>query len=85
MTSVVSFIIFASALAYILLVLAFVVKDYILGLIAGMAIFLIGIYIAIYNVGSINTLLTQSFAVISIWLGAYVFIQGSVEKIEEWM
>ena len=85
MTSIVSFIIFASVLSYILLVLAFIVKDYIIGLISGMAIFLIGIYIAIHNVGSINNLLTQSFAVISIWIGAYVFIQGSVEKIEDLM
>ena len=85
MQSIVSFIIFSIALAYILLVLALVTRDYILGMISGMAIFLIGIYIAIHNVGSINNLLTQSFAVISIWIGAYVFIQGSVEKIEDLM
>ena len=83
--SIVSFVIFAAVLSYLLLVLAFLIKDYIIGLISGMAIFLIGIYVAIYNVESINTLLTQSFAVISIWLGLFVFINASKEKIEELM
>ena len=59
MQSVVSFIIFSIVLAYILLLLALITRDYILGMISGMAILLVGIYIAIYNVESINTLLTQ--------------------------
>ncbi len=83
MQSVVSFIIFSIVLAYILLMLALVTRDYILGMISGMAIFLVGIYIAIYNVESINTLLTQGFGVISIWVGLLVFINASKEKIEE--
>lgn len=85
MQSVVSFIIFSTALAYILLVLALMTKDYILGMISGMAIFVVGIYIAIYNVESINTLLTQGLATISIMLGLFVFINASKEKIEELM
>lgn len=83
--SVVSFIIFSIALAYILLVLALVTRDYILGMISGMAIFVVGIYIAIYNVENINTLLTQGLATISIMLGLFVFINASKEKIEELM
>ncbi len=83
MQSVVSFIIFSIALAYILLVLALVTRDSILGMISGMAIMVIGIYIAIYNVESINTLLTQGLAVISIGLGFFVFINASKEIIED--
>ena len=82
---VMSFIIFSIALAYILLVLALVTRDYILGMISGMAIFIVGIYTAIYNVESINTLLTQGLATISICLGLFVFINASKEKIEELM
>ncbi len=85
MTSVVSFIFVAAILAYLLLVMAFILKDYIIGLISGMAILLVGIYVAIYNIESINNLLTQSFAIISIGLGSYVFINSSKEKIEELM
>ena len=85
MPSIVSFIIFSIALAYILLILALVTRDYILGMISGMAIFIVGIYIAIYNVESINTLLTQGLATISIMLGLFVFINASKEKIEELM
>ncbi|KKN11189.1 hypothetical protein LCGC14_1028930 [marine sediment metagenome] len=83
MQSVISFIIFSIVLAYILLVVALITKDYILGMISGMAIMIIGVYIAIYNVESINTLLTQGLAVISICLGFFVFINASKEVIEE--
>ena len=83
--SIVSFIIFSTALAYILLVLALITRDYILGMISGMAIFIVGIYIAIYNVESINTLLTQGLATISIMLGLFIFINASKEIIEDLM
>jgi len=85
MTSVISFVFVASALMYFFLVLAFILKNYPLGMLSGMGIFCIGIYIAIYNIEHINDLLTQSFAVISIWLGLYILIKGSKEKIEELM
>lgn len=82
---VVSFIFVASVLMYLLLVMAFILENYPLGMLASLGILCIGIYIAIYNIESINNLLTQGFAIISIGLGAYVFINGSVEKIEELM
>lgn len=85
MQSIVSFVIVSLVLAYIILVLALMTRDYILGMISGMAMMIIGIYIAIYNVESINTLLTQGIAVISIALGFFVFINGSKEVIEDLM
>ncbi len=85
MQSIVSFVIVSIVLAYLLLVVALITKDYILGMISGMAIFIVGIYIAIYNVETINTLLTQGLATISIMLGLFVFINASKEKIEELM
>ncbi len=83
MQSVVSFIIVSIVLAYLLLFLALKTKDYILGLISGMALMVIGVYIAIYNVESINTLLTQGLSIISIMVGALVFINIGIEKMEE--
>jgi len=80
-----SFILVASVLAYFLLVLSFILKDYPLGMLSSMGIMVIGIYISIYNVEHINDILTQAFALISIGLGAFVFINGSKEKIEELM
>ena len=81
----IAFIFVAVVLAYSLLVLALIIKDYIIGLLSGIAIFCIGIYIAIYNVEGINNILTQAFGLISIMLGAYIFINSSKEKIEELM
>ncbi len=81
----VGFIFVASVLAYLLLVLAFILEDYIIGMLSGIAILSIGIYIAIYNMENINTLLTQAFGLISILIGAFVFINLSKEKIEEYI
>lgn len=80
-----AFIFVASILAYLLLVTAFIIKDYTIGLLSGMAIFCVGIYISIYNVENISNLLTQAFGLISIMLGLYIFINTSKEKIEEYM
>ncbi len=85
MTTVVSFIIVAAVLSYLLLVLAFILKDYTIAMLASLGILCTGIYMAIYNVESINNILTQAFALISIGLGSYIFINGSVEKIKELM
>ncbi len=85
MQSIVSFVIVSLVLAYIILVLAFITRNYILGMISGMAMMIIGIYIAIYNVETINTLLTEGIAIISIVLGFFVFINGSKEIIEDLM
>ena len=81
----IAFIFVGSVLMYLLLVLAFVLKNYPLGMLSSLGIMIIGIYIAIYNVEHINNLLTQAFALISICIGFYVFINGSIEKVKELM
>lgn len=77
-----AFIFVACILSYLLLFASFKLKDYPLGMLSGIAILIIGIYIAIYNVEGISNLLTEAFAVISILLGAYVFINTSMEQID---
>lgn len=79
----VGFIFLGVILAYLLLVLSFIIEDYTIGMLSSLTIMCIGIYIAIYNMEDINNLLTQAFGLISIGIGAYVFINGSVEKIKE--
>ena len=81
----IAFIFIGSVLMYFLLVLAFALENYPLGMLSSLGIIIIGVYIAIYNIEYINNMLTQAFALISIGLGSYVFINGSVEKIKELM
>ena len=85
MTSVVSFVFVGIVLAYLLLVLALSMKDYPIGMLSSLTIMSLGIYIAIYNIEGINNILTQTFGLISICIGAYVFINGSIEKIKEFI
>ena len=81
----VGFIFVALVLAFLLLVLAFILEDYPIGMLSSLAIMCIGIYIAIYNIEGINNILTQALGLILICIGAFVFINGSVEKIKELM
>lgn len=81
----VAFIYVGTVIAYMLLLTAFLLKDYTIAMLSGIAIFCVGIYVSIYNVENITNLLTEAFGLISIMLGAYVFINSSKEKIEELM
>ena len=80
-----AFIFVASILVYLLLLMAFLLKNYPLAMLLGIGIFVVGIYVAIYNIEGINNLLVQAFGVISIMLGLYVFIESSKQEIEELM
>ena len=81
----VGFIFVALVLAFLLLVLAFILEDYPIGMLASLAIMCIGIYIAVYNIEGINNLLTQALGLILICIGAFVFINGSIDKIKEFI
>lgn len=69
--------------AYLLMALAFGIKDYTLALLSSFIILISGIYLIIYGITDVNTFLTQSFGVINIGIGAFVLIAGSIEKLEE--
>jgi len=73
------FIILLAALAF--LVIAFVFKDYVFGAISGMLIMLFGVYIATSGLMGFTTFLVQGLGVVSIGVGAYVFIRGGVEAL----
>jgi len=77
------YFIFLPLIAAILLILAVIFKEYVLGVISGMLIMIIGIYIAINGYVGLNNFLTQTLAIIFICLGFYIFIDGTYEKILE--
>jgi len=81
----VGFIFVAIVLSFFLLVIALILKDYIIGMLASLGIMCLGVYITIYNIENINNILTQSLATIFMCLGFYIFISGSLEKIKEYM
>ena len=77
------FIFVITAIAFILLIISFIFRIYSLGMISSMALIVIGVYIGINGMEGINNFLVQSLAIICIALGAYVFINGSLQKIQE--
>lgn len=75
--------IFLPLFAALLIILAIILKEYALGIISGMLITVIGIFMAIDGFLGLNNFLTQGIAVIFIGLGIYIFIEGTYEKILE--
>ena len=67
----------------LVLVLAIFFKDYPLGMLASIALMVCGIYIAINGVGNYSSVFTESFGAILIGIGAYVFIGGTLEYMEQ--
>ena len=63
----------------VMLVMAFVFKDYVFGAIAGMLFMIFGIYVGINGMIGFSNLLTSGLATVCIGVGAYVFIRGGVE------
>lgn len=66
-----------------LLCLGYYVKEYAFGAIAAMGLMVMGIYIAINGLESLDNIVTQALALIFIATGAYVFIRGGLEKLKD--
>lgn len=81
----VSFVFVSIVLSFLLLSFALITKDDIIGMLSGIVMFCVGIYISIYNIESINNLLTQGLSVVLIWVGLFIFIDISKTKIEDIM
>ena len=83
----IGFVLMISVILYALLVLSFLIRDATIGLIAACSIMVIGVYALIYGIEVIpnNNILSVAYGFISIGLGSYVFISGSVQQIEETM
>lgn len=81
----VSFIFVAIVVSFMLLAVAFCIRNWVIGMLSGMMICCLGIYIAIYDIETLSNLLTNALGLILTALGAYVFINTGKEKIEELM
>lgn len=68
----------------LLLIVGFWLANYIIALLASMSIIIVGVFMAINGIGTINNLLTQGFAAILLGLGAYVFINGSLQQLQQY-
>lgn len=77
----IDFIYIAIIFSVLLLSLAFYIKNRPLGLMASMAIILVGVSILAIGLKGITNVLTISLGVIFVSMGAYVFIGGSLEDI----
>lgn len=74
-----------SIVVYFSLMLSFYMKDATIGIISAFAIMVIGVYVLIYGMEGINDILTLAYGCISIGIGAYVSIAGTIQQIEEVM
>jgi len=77
------FVYLITIVVYLILLISVITKNYILGLLSGMALMVLGTYTLIEGLENISTLLVDSLAAIDIGVGAYVLIKGSMEKFEE--
>ena len=77
------FIFFMSIVTFLLLGFAFYYKIYALGMAASMGIIVIGVTTLGNGMSGINSTLTLGLGVIYVGLGSFVFINGSLETIEE--
>ena len=78
------FILFSAVISFVLLVISFAFKMFSLGLISSMAIMVVGIALIVSGVTGLDTILADNLGIIYVCLGAYVFINGSLEQIEEY-
>ncbi|KKL08291.1 hypothetical protein LCGC14_2577340 [marine sediment metagenome] len=78
------FIFVAIFLAFFFLVLSFAMKNYPLVMISAMSLMILGVSILSDNIEDINNLLTLTLGVVCVCIGAYVFINGSLEKLQEY-
>ena len=69
-------------LLYLLLVIAFLIDEKTVGFIASFGIMSFGVYLLSSGWGYLDNLLVSSIGIISIGLGAYIIIAGSIESIE---
>ena len=65
---------------YGLLIFSILREEYALGMIASMAIIIIGIYVYMYGIIGITNWITDTFALINIVMGAYIFLRGTTEE-----
>ncbi len=79
----VPFIFLIIIITFILLVVSFLFKIFFMGLISSMLMIVLGVYVLSSGIETLNNLLTLTIGIILVCLGAYIFINSSLEEIKE--
>ena len=80
---VLDFVYIAIGISFALLFLSIFIKDYSVGMISGICMCCVGVYIAIYDIQNLNNLLTDALGLILLCLGAYIFLNLGIEQMEK--
>lgn len=65
-----------------LVILGFLIKDFTITMLSAIGLIVIGVYGIINGIANIDNLITYAFSVIHLFLGFYILINGSIEKME---
>ena len=79
----INFIFVISIVCFLLLGFSFIIKNYAFGMISALGIMSIGVHVLSDGISGIENLLTITLGTVFICLGSYVFLVGSLEKIED--
>jgi len=77
------FIFMITMIVFLLLIFAFVIRDYTTGVLSSMAMIIVGVYILANGMEGIVNLLTISLGVIYVCIGMYILIGGSLQQIQK--
>lgn len=78
----VAFIFVSFILVLVLLVFSFIIQLYFLMMISSMGMIVLGVTSLASGIRGIDDILTLGLGIIFICFGAYIFIKGSIEKME---
>ena len=73
------FIYIIMLVAFGLLALGFLIKDYAVGTIASMFLIVLGVYVSIYGIVEISNFVTQALGLVLICVGAYILLRSGIE------
>ena len=83
MVKMIEFIFVITILVMVLLLLAFILENYILGMMSAFGMIIIGIYILINGIQGMNNILTNTIAVITLGLGMWISLEAPLKEIGE--
>lgn len=78
----ISLIFVAMLLPILLLFIAFLFRQYVIGAISSILMVVVAVYILINGIENITNILTLGIGVVYFGLGFYIFIGGTLEQIE---
>lgn len=68
--------------AWALLFFSFWIKDYAIGAVSSFFLMVLGVYLLIYGITGIASMITYALGLIQIMIGLYVIIRGAIEQLD---